>query len=456
MKETIHLFHINDLHSHFEHWDKIVTYMNEQQAAYEEAGDLVFKLDIGDHVDRFHPYTEGTMGKGNVQLLNEAGINGATIGNNEGITLPHEGLNRLYDEAEFPVSVANLYKPDGNRPDWALPYFIRVTPKGRRIAFFGVTAPFTELYHLLGWSVTDPFVEIERIVNELKGKADIIILLSHLGLPSDEIIAARHPEISVILGGHTHHILHNGKKINNTLLCCAGKYGMFVGHVELTIDEGFISTRATLKDMRIDGLSEKEQELATKLYQLGEVSLGERILTLKQPLKTEWFHKSELPDLLCHGMQEWCEADCAILNSGILLDGLEAKEVTKYDIHKICPHPINPCVLTMTGEKLIQILNITLNPEWPHLQVKGLGFRGKVMGSFVYAGVQLIDTETKNRRWILDGSEIAAQELYRVVIPDMFTFGHLFPEIREIENKTYLMPEFLRDILAWKLAMIAS
>lgn len=455
MKETIHLFHINDLHSHFEHWDKIVTYMNNQQAGYEEAGDIVFKLDIGDHVDRFHPYTEGTMGKGNVRLLNDAGISGATIGNNEGITLPHDELDHLYEEAKFPVTVANLYKPDGSRPEWAIPYYIRVTPQGKRIAFFGVTAPFTELYQLLGWSITDPFMEIERILNELKGKADIIILLSHLGLPSDEIIAAKHPEITIILGGHTHHILHSGKKINNTLLCCAGKYGMFVGHVELTIDEGFITTRATLKDMRVDGLTEKEQELANKLYRIGERSLDEAILTLKQPLKTDWFHKSDLPDILCQGLKDWCKTDIAIVNSGLLLDGLKAGVVTKYDIHKICPHPINPCILTINGEKLNQILNMTRNPEWPHFQVKGLGFRGKVMGLFVYAGIQLIDTENQSQ-WLHNGQSIEKNKIYRVAIPDMFTFGYLFPAVREIENKMYLMPEFLRDILAWKLAMEAS
>lgn len=455
MKETIHLFHINDIHSHFEHWNKIVTYMNNQQAAYEEAGDIVFKLDIGDHVDRFHPFTEGTMGKGNIQLLNEAGINGATIGNNEGITLPHDELDHLYEEAEFPVTVANLYKPDGSRPSWALPYYIRVTPKGRRIAFLGVTAPFTELYHLLGWSITDPFYEVERIINELKGKADIIILLSHLGLPSDEIIAAKHPEISLIIGGHTHHILHSGKRINQTLLCCAGKYGMYVGHVELTIDEGFISTRAGLVDMRADGLTVADQLMADKLYEIGKTTLNETILTLEQPLKTDWFHDSDLPKLLCQGVKEWCQVDIALLNSGLLLAGLDAKDVTKYDIHKICPHPINPCILTITGEKLIQILNLTRNPDWPHLQVKGLGFRGKIMGSFVYDGVQLIDRDNQSC-WLHNGKQINTQELYRVAIPDMFTFGHLFPEVREVKNKTYLMPEFLRDILAWKLAQLAS
>ena len=44
-------------------------------------------FDIGDYVDRSHPFTEGTIGKGNTQLLNEAGYDAVTIGNNEGITM---------------------------------------------------------------------------------------------------------------------------------------------------------------------------------------------------------------------------------------------------------------------------------------------------------------------------------------------------------------------------------
>ena len=172
---------------------------------------------------------------------------------------------------------------------------------------------------------------------------------------------------------------------------------------------------------------------------------------MKQPLKTDWFQPSELPDLLCQGLKEWCHADCAIINAGLLLDGLEAKIVTKYDIHRICPHPINPCIVTINGEKLNELLHITCKPEWPHLQVKGLGFRGKVMGSFVYDGLELIDTESESY-WLINGAKISPREVYRVAIPDMYTFGGLFPEIRQIKNKTYLMPEFIRDILAWKLA----
>ncbi|WP_462405765.1 bifunctional metallophosphatase/5'-nucleotidase [Gracilibacillus sp. Marseille-QA3620] len=447
MKETIHLLHINDLHSHFEHWERIVRYMDEQQELYESAGDVVYRLDIGDHVDRFHPFTEGTMGKGNIELLNAAGMDGVTIGNNEGITLPHEGLNHLYDEARFPVTVANLYDENGNRPKWALPYFIRTTPLGRRIAFFGVTAPFTELYHLLGWKLTDPYEEIASVLKELEGKADLIVLLSHLGLPADELVAANFPEIHVILGGHTHHILHHGKVYGHTLICGAGKYGMYVGHVEITLDDKGIKAVSRLENMTDEGYTKQEKEVADRLVEKGKTSLGEVLLELEKPMSTDWFVPSEMPDVLCEALRDWCKTDCAFINAGLLLDGLKEGPVTRYDLHKICPHPINPCVLTLSGSELTGILRKTENPKWPHFQVKGLGFRGSVMGMFVYAGLEKINGE-----WLINGEQIHQKAEYTMAVPDMFTFGYLFPEVRDVEQKRYLMPEFLRDLLAWKLA----
>ena len=450
MKETIHLLHVNDLHSHFEHWEKIVRYMDEQKELYESAGDIVYKLDIGDHVDRFHPFTEGTMGKGNIELLNAAGMDGATIGNNEGITLPHEALNHLYDEARFPVTVANLYDELGRRPNWALPYFIRTTPQGRKVAFFGVTAPFTELYRLLGWKLTDPYEEIGAVLKELEGQADLIVLLSHLGLPSDEWIAANYPGIHVILGGHTHHILHHGKVIGNTLICGAGKYGMFVGHVEITIDNGEITAVSSLKGMTDEGYTNKEIETANLLYNQGKAELSDVLLNITHPLTADWFKTSDMPKLLCEGLREWCKTDCAFINAGLLLDGLDKGPITRFDLHRICPHPINPCILTVSGWELLSILAQTENPKWPHFQVKGLGFRGSVMGMFVYDGV-----EKKDGDWRIHGERILKRAEYTLAIPDMFTFGYLFPEIKDVKRKRYLMPEFLRDLLGWKLAQSA-
>lgn len=92
MKEKLRLYHTNDLHSHFENWPKIVDYIEQKRKEHQSDGEETLVFDLGDHLDRFQFVTEATFGKANVDLLNRLHIDGAAIGNNEGITLPHEEL----------------------------------------------------------------------------------------------------------------------------------------------------------------------------------------------------------------------------------------------------------------------------------------------------------------------------------------------------------------------------
>ena len=48
-------------------------------------------------------------------------------------------------------------------------------------------------------------------------------------------------------------------------------------------------------------------------------------------------------------------ADCAMFNAGIFLDGLKKGNISKYDIHRILPHPINLCVVEITGRQLKEV-----------------------------------------------------------------------------------------------------
>ena len=116
MDEKIIIYHTNDVHSHFNNWPRIKQELKKQREIHRAANETMLTFDIGDHIDRFHPYTEALLGKGNIRMLNESGFDGITIGNNEGITLAHEDLFDLYDEAEFDCIVANLYQEDGKRP----------------------------------------------------------------------------------------------------------------------------------------------------------------------------------------------------------------------------------------------------------------------------------------------------------------------------------------------------
>ncbi len=448
--EVLHIYHTNDLHSHFEHWPRIHQLVTERRKWHQQEGDEFLLYDIGDHMDRWHPLADATRGKGICELLNEAGYDAVTFGNNEGITQSYEDLDSMYENRKFPVIAANLYREDGTRPEWLQPYTIHTTKSGTRIGTVGLTVNYNHIYDLLGWRVTDPLEELKVCLAELKGKTDMIILLSHLGIHEDERIGTLFPEVDLVLGGHTHHILHEGKIVENTLLAAAGKYGQFTGHVVIEVDETtkqIISKRANLYDMNEWPAVQNEKEIMEELFEKGKSLLEETVVHLPDTLVAKHFEESPLANLLCKTLKEWCKADCAFLNAGLLLGSLEMGRVTKFDLLSICPHPINPCTVRLTGAELKEVLLQTKDEKWPHLQIKGLGFRGTVMGNFVYEGI-----EFGNRNEILIGSEIInLKRTYTLAIPDMFTFGRFFPEIYRAQTKRYFVPEFLRDLLREKL-----
>jgi len=132
--EEIHIYHTNDLHSHFEHWPRIRSFLQERKKLHDSTGEEVLLFDIGDHIDRWHPLTDASRGKHNTALLNEIGYNAVTIGNNEGITLSYEDLDTLYNEREFDVIVANLFTAEQIRPNWVDPYRIYPLKNGMRVA----------------------------------------------------------------------------------------------------------------------------------------------------------------------------------------------------------------------------------------------------------------------------------------------------------------------------------
>lgn len=55
-------------------------------------------------------------------------------------------------------------------------------------------------------------------------------------------------EVDVIFGAHTHHYFENGEVQNGVLMAAAGKYGHYVGKVDLVIENQklFIKKRKLL------------------------------------------------------------------------------------------------------------------------------------------------------------------------------------------------------------------
>lgn len=436
MAETIHIYHTNDLHSHFSNWPSIHAFLAERKRWHEEMGDYCLILDIGDHVDRSHPYSEGTAGKGNVQMLNDASYDAVTIGNNEGITLSKEELDELYTDADFDVILSNLMAENGQRPHWAQPHKIIVTSEGKRIGLVGATAEFTPFYERLGWKVTAARESIQQSVEEIKDQTDFIVCLSHLGIREDEILAESCPEIDLILGAHTHHIFHEGKVIGNVLLGAAGKFGAYLGHV--IIENDLKRKRAYL--IETEKLENPDEGYDSNLRKKGKALLHEAVFHNEEAMKAEWFKESEMAQLFGKAMIEFSGADCALFNAGLFMEDMPSGEITRYDFHQMLPHPINPCMIELNGAELKEIYLQSMNSDWPQLELKGLGFRGVVFGKMIRTGMEL-----ENHHLFISGELAESEKVYKLITLDMFTFGYFFPEFKR-SPKTYFMPEFIRDV----------
>ncbi|AID00908.1 bifunctional metallophosphatase/5'-nucleotidase [Staphylococcus xylosus] len=436
MKLTI--YHTNDIHSHLHEYARITEYMTQNRPKLMHHS---LYLDIGDHVDLSAPVTEATMGIKNVELLNAAHCDIATIGNNEGMTISHDALNTLYDNATFDVTCANVFDEQGQLPRNMSSSFIKVID-GVRILFIAATAPFTPFYRALDWIVTNPLEAIKDEIKANEGAYDLLVIMSHVGVFFDEKLCQEIPEIDLILGSHTHHYFENGEINNGVLMAAAGKYGHFLGEVTLEIENNSIIKKQAILHP-LDTLPEVE----THFDEEGKMLLNDSVIDhpISLPRRTDTI--TQTAHILAESVFEFTNADCTIINAGLIVNGVEAERLTEYDIHQMLPHPINAVRIRLSGQELKNIIIKSQKQEYLNEHAQGLGFRGNIFGGYILYNLGFIESES---RYFINGEVINDDETYILGTIDMYTFGRYFPTLKD-QSIDYLMPEFLRDIFKEKL-----
>lgn len=432
------IYHTNDIHSHLNEYARIQSYMASHRPQLQHPS---LYLDIGDHVDLSAPVTEATIGKKNIELLNQAHCDIATIGNNEGMTISHEALQNLYTDANFKVICANVFDEKGYLPNHITSSYVKEI-EGSRILFVAATAPFTPFYRALDWVVTDPLAAIKDEIEAHKGQFDILIVMSHVGVFFDEKLCQEIPEIDVIFGSHTHHYFENGEFNNGVLMAAARKYGHFLGEVNLTIEHGKVSDKKA-KLHPLDALPQVE----THFEEEGKALLSEPVIDHHVKLLKKTDVITETSYLLAESVYEFTHADCALVNAGLIVNSIEADKVTEYDIHRMLPHPINLVRVRLTGDELIKVIQKSQKQEYMHEHAQGLGFRGDIFGGYILYNLGFIESEN---RYFINGEEIQTDHQYTLGTVDMYTFGRYFPILKGLPTD-YIMPEFLRDIFKEKL-----
>jgi 2',3'-cyclic-nucleotide 2'-phosphodiesterase (5'-nucleotidase family) len=226
------IIHTNDFHGRLT--DEAAGRLGALRAEYPEA----LLLDCGDAV------SAGNLGcrpggEPILERMSELGYDAMTMGNRESHPRK-EVFPRKIDRARFPVLCANLVGkpavPVPTRP------WICLKRGGRRIGVLGLTVPmFTRKMWsqaLCDYLFEDPVSTARALVPVMREQADVVVVLSHLGLKQDEGLAACVPGIDLIIGGHSHAdrekpVISAGVPILHTTA-----YAFYAGVARLEVDDG--------------------------------------------------------------------------------------------------------------------------------------------------------------------------------------------------------------------------
>jgi 2',3'-cyclic-nucleotide 2'-phosphodiesterase (5'-nucleotidase family) len=150
--------------------------------------------------------------------------------------LGRDELTRLFAESSMSLLSANLLDSDG-RPVFA-PYKI-VEAGNTRVAFIGLTAASVPVKlldeRLPGCSVADPVESAGRAVREVRGKADLVVILSRLGYMEDMKLVSEVEGIDVVIGGRDRRWMRVPRQVGQSLVTSAFFEGRAMGWLELSL-----------------------------------------------------------------------------------------------------------------------------------------------------------------------------------------------------------------------------
>jgi 2',3'-cyclic-nucleotide 2'-phosphodiesterase (5'-nucleotidase family) len=245
----------SDLHGRLFSWDyaidsedknsgfvKVASVINELRA--ENPNTIV--VDNGDTIqDNMAELFNNAKPHPMVAALDELNYDAWVLGNHE-FNFGMDVLNSSIRNSKVSVLAANIYRTATGRR-FVKPYKI-ITKGGVRVALIGMTNPHIPRWeasnpdNFKGLVFTDPVVETNKVLNELKGKADVFIGVMHLG-PNPEYgldgsglraVAGFNPELTAIIAGHEHSDIP-GMLINGVLIVEPKSNGAKVSRIDLTL-----------------------------------------------------------------------------------------------------------------------------------------------------------------------------------------------------------------------------
>lgn len=325
----------------------------------QEKGGDVLALDNGDTFHGTHLAVD-SRGHALVPMMNRLGLDATTL--HWEFAYTPDGVRELQRRLVYPMLAINCFASDGG--GLAFQAYAMIERAGLRIAVIGLACP------VVGWTMPASFSEGLRFTigrDELPGwirsvrqdeGANLVVVLSHLGLPQDLKMAHEVDGIDVLLSGHTHNRLLAPIHVNDTLVIQAGCHGAFVGRLDVEVEGGrIVAHRYEL--LPVDDRWPEDAEMAALVAAAAEersVELDQVVGTVGATLHRYAMFESPMDDVLLEAIAEAAGVPVAFSNGWRYGAPIAPGPVTLEDLWSIVP--TNPPIMTttLTGAELIDML----------------------------------------------------------------------------------------------------
>jgi S-sulfosulfanyl-L-cysteine sulfohydrolase len=425
-KKDLILLQMNDLHAYLE--PHIERFWGPNGAEFRQAGGLariaglmnsirreapgaVLAFDCGDTFHGTHAAVT-SRGQALIPSLNRLGLNAMT--GHWDFAYGPERLKELVAQLNYPLLAANCF--DEESGELVFPGAQLYEAAGQRVGVIGLAAVIVghmpEEFHRgirLTLGIEDLPGHIERLRAE--EKADLIVVISHLGFPQDMKLADEIPGIDVLLSAHTHNRLTRPAIVGRTIVIQSGSHGSFIGRLSLEVDNGLVvdfdHNMITIDDS-IDADPVVDEEVQRVLAPARD-ELAQVVGYTATALHRDNVLESPMDNLLLESLIASTGAPLAFSNGWRYGIPIPPGPVTLNDLWNIIP--VNPPVsmIELSGEEIWRMLEENLEAVFarnPYDQ-KG-GYVKRALGLKAY--VKLENPHTQRLQALFIGDEPVRQD----------------------------------------------
>ncbi len=359
------------------------------------------------------------LGESVIELMNEMRFDAMALGNHE-FDFGTGVLRKRIEAARFPVLAANV-----EGLDLLKPYTIREI-SGVRIALVGVVTEdvpvTTHPRNVAGLQFHPVARTVERCLELLRGKADIVVLLSHIGHTADRELASNVSGLTAIIGGHSHTKVLSPVVINNTVIVQAWEHGKALGRLDLHIED----RKVVRADGRLIGISPSPEmpdtavgRLVRKYSEKVDAVLDEEVGVALTDLDGEHVRSREtnLGNLIADIMRQTAQADAAIIGGGSIRTSIKKGRIQMKHVYAVSPFNNYIVGVRLTGRQIREALEHGLSAI-----EDGAGRFPQVSGiSFSYSRTAAVGARI--RELIIAGRPAEADREYTVATDDFLAAG---------------------------------